>query len=42
MGNSEVDLKKLAVKAQIKMGLAIRGSSVDKSEMSVTRWIKKG
>ena len=42
MGNSEADLRKLTVKAEIKKGLAIYDSSVSKAETSLKNWIMKG
>ena len=42
MGNSESDLRKLAAGAEIKKGLSIHGTSVNKAEVSVKNWIMKG
>lgn len=41
MGNSERDLRKLCTGAQVKDGLAIRGSAAAQSESKVAEWAKK-
>lgn len=42
MGNSEADLKKLVLGADIKKGLAIHGSSVKDSKNKIIEWFQKG
>ncbi|MFA7157072.1 MAG: flavodoxin [Bacilli bacterium] len=42
MGNSENDLQKICVGADVKKGLAIFGSHVKTSKDQVKAWIKKG
>lgn len=41
MGNSERDIKKLCPQAKLLPGLAIRGSSVDRSGRDISEWLKK-
>lgn len=40
MGNSETDIKNICRGAEIKSGLAIQGSMVNKSKEKVEKWIK--
>lgn len=40
MGNTEKEIKKLAVGAKIKTGLSILGSKVSESESNVIAWLK--
>ena len=40
IGNSERDIKKLCPKANLKYGLAIRGSSVSRADNEIRNWIK--
>jgi len=42
MGNSENDLRNLVSDADIMMGFAVHGSSVDKARKNVENWIMKG
>ncbi len=41
MGSSEHDIKKLCPNANVLSGLAIRGSSVERTDKDVTNWLKK-
>lgn len=41
MGSSEQDLKKICAGAEVKKGLALRGSETANSESRVTEWAKK-
>ena len=41
MGSSEQDLKKICTGAEVKKGLALRGSETANSESRVTEWAKK-
>ena len=41
MGSSEQDLKKNCAGAEVKKGLALRGSETANSESRVTEWAKK-
>lgn len=41
MGNSETDIKKLCPGADVKHGLAIRGSSVGRADREIEGWILK-
>ena len=41
MGRSETDIKNLCPGANVKRGLAIRGSSVDHSDRELENWIQK-
>jgi flavodoxin len=40
LGNSERDIKKLCPKANVKYGLAIRGSNVSRADNEIKNWIK--
>ncbi len=42
LGKSETDLSELAAGAEVKKGLAIHGSSVNKAETIIKDWIIKG
>ncbi len=41
MGKSECDIKKLCPRANVLPGLAIRGSSADRSDSDISEWLKK-
>ena len=41
MGNSEADIKKLCPTADVKRGLAIRGSSVGQADREMESWLQK-
>jgi flavodoxin len=41
LGSSEHDIKKLCQKADVKNGLAIRGSNVSRADNEIKNWIKE-
>lgn len=41
MGNSEGDIRRICPNAQVKSGLAIRGSRADRSAEEIEKWIKE-
>lgn len=41
MGSSERDIKRLCPNANVLSGLAIRGSSIERSDKDITNWLKK-
>lgn len=41
MGNSERDIRRICQNAQVKSGLAIRGSRADRSAGEIEKWIKE-
>lgn len=41
MGRSEYDIKKLCPNADLKKGIAIRGSSVKNAEKEISKWVVK-
>ncbi|WP_367277812.1 hypothetical protein [Clostridium sp.] len=40
MGSSEWDIKKLCPSANVLSGLAIRGSSVNRADKDIEKWLK--
>jgi len=42
MGRSEADIRRLCPDAEVRPGLALHGSSIDRAEEAVRRWMEKG